>query len=164
MSTLMLVTRRAKALHLYGTRSDRAPIEWPWVDRQLTEAGTYWVVARTSGQPHPRPVWGIWHDQLLYLSVGGPALLLALRDGSAVTVHLDSGMDVIIVEGTCTHGAPTSPELIESYNRKYDWDYQVSQYGELTQVAPARILAWRSAGWAGRDGFQATGRWDFPGT
>ncbi len=159
----MLVTRRAKALHLYGTPSDRASVEWPWVDRQLTEAGTYWVVARASGQPHPRPVWGIWHEQLLYLSVGSPALLLALRDGAAVTVHLDSGTDVIIVEGTSTRGAPTSPELIESYNRKYDWEYQVSQYGELTQVTPARILAWRSAGWAGRDGFQATGRWDFHG-
>ena len=53
------------------------------------------------------------------------------------------------------------PGVIERYNAKYDWDYQVGEYGELAVVEPARVMAWRSGGWAGRDGFQATGRWDF---
>jgi hypothetical protein len=28
-------------------------------------------------------------------------------------------------------------------------------------VAPLKVVAWRSAGWAGREGFQHTGKWRF---
>lgn len=80
-----------------------------------------------------------------------------------VTVHLDSGTDVVLVEGTISSDArdeaPSS--VIEAYNTKYDWDYQVAQYGDLVVVQPVRVLAWRTAGWAGRDSFQATGCWTF---
>ncbi|CAN5657968.1 hypothetical protein BH24ACT5_BH24ACT5_19960 [soil metagenome] len=53
-------------------------------------------------------------------------------------------------------------QLLNAYNAKYDWDYMVDEYGPFTLVEPAKVIAWRSAGWAGRDGFQATGRWTFP--
>jgi hypothetical protein len=148
-------------LHLYGALSERAPLAWPWVDEQITAAGTYWLVARTQGHPHPRPVWGIWHEQRLYLSIGSPVLLRAVREDPAVTIHLDSGTDVVIVEGVTSPSTPTRPALIQAYNRKYDWDYVVSQYGELTVVEPTKVLAWRTAGWAGRGSFQTTGCWVF---
>jgi hypothetical protein len=125
------------------------------------DAGTYWVVARTPGHPHPRPVWGIWSQQRLHLSIGSPTLRRAIRDEPAVTIHLDSGTDVGIVEGLVTPSVPTSPALIQDYNQKYDWDFQVWQYGELTQVQPGKVLAWRTAGWSGRDSFQNTGSWVF---
>ena len=41
--------------------------------------------------------------------------------------------------------------MIQAYHQKYDWDFQVSQYGELTEVEPMKVLAWRTAGWAGHD-------------
>jgi len=76
---------------------------------------------------------------------------------------VDSGTDVVLVEGmtsrTTQHETPTS--IIQAYNAKYDWDYQVAQYGELIVVQPLRVLAWRTAGRAGRDSFQATGCWHF---
>jgi hypothetical protein len=157
------VAPREEALRLYGATSDHAPLAWSWVDEQLRLAGTYWVVARTPGHPHPRPVWGIWHGQRLYLSVGSPTVLRALDREPAVTVHLDSGTDVVLVEGTTglTSQGATPPSSVEAYNAKYDWDYEIARYGELTVVEPVRVLAWRSAGWAGRDSFQATGCWVF---
>jgi hypothetical protein len=161
----VVVAPRERALRLYGAPSDQARLAWSWVEDQLETAGIYWLVARTPGHPHPRPVWGVWHGQKLYLSIGSPALLRAVDQDPAVTVHLDSGTDVVLVEGTTSpvaqQGTPSS--IIEAYNAKYDWDYQVDQYGELIVVQPLRILAWRTAGWAGRDSFQATGCWDFDG-
>ncbi len=154
---------RERALRLFGDRSDRAPLAWSWVEEQLEAAGTYWLVARGPGHPHPRPVWGIWYGLRLHLSVGSPSLQRAISRDPMVTVHLDSGTDVVLVEGTTGSAAEdeTSASVIEAYNAKYDWDYQVAQYGALIVVQPVRVLAWRTAGWAGRDSFQATGCWGF---
>jgi hypothetical protein len=155
------VTPRQRDLRLYGSASGKAPLTWPWVEQQLAGAGTYWVNARGEGHPHPRPVWGVWFAQQLHLSIGSPTLRRAIREEAAVTVHLESGTDVVIVEGLVTPSAASAPALVEAYNRKYDWDYQVAQYGELTQVQPGKVLAWRTAGWAGRDSFETTGCWTF---
>jgi hypothetical protein len=158
------VPGREQPLRLYGQRSDRAPLAWSWVEEQLAAAGTYWVVGQSRGHPHPRPVWGVWDEQRLHLSVGSPVLRRALRAHPAATVHLDSGTDVVIVEGLATEVTSTAPAAVEAYNRKYDWDYRTADYGELTVVAPVTVLAWRTAGWAGRDSFQQTGRWVFDRT
>ena len=155
------MTRRETALRLYGRASDRPALAWSWVEQQLTDAGTFWVVGRTQGHPHPRPVWGVWHAQRLHLSLGSPALVRAVRQDPAVTVHLESGTDVVIVEGFAAAGLPNEQALIHAYNRKYDWDYRVEQYGHLTSVEPTTVMAWRAAGPAGRDSFAETGCWTF---
>ena len=153
--------RQERDLRLYGATSDRVSLGWPWVEQQLSDAGTYWVIARSPGHPHPRPVWGIWSHEQLHLSIGTPALRRALREDPADTVHLDSGTDVVIVEGLPIPTAATASELIQAYNQKYDWDYQASQYGEFATVQPQKVLAWRTAGVAGRDSFRSTGCWIF---
>ena len=152
---------RERPLRLYGAASEHEPLPWSWVQDRLLAAGTYWVVAHAP-DPHPRPVWGVWNDLQLYLSIGSPVLSRSIGPGFPVTVHLDSGTEVVIVEGAAAPGVPgsTPPSVIEQYNAKYDWDYQVGEYGELSVVMPATVKAWRSGGWAGRDGFQAAGSWD----
>ncbi len=147
-------------LRLYGKPSDKSELDWEWVDGQLSAAGTYWVTARTNGHPHPRPVWGVWSGQRLHLSVGTPRTAGALAADPTVTVHLDSGTEVVIVEGRAV-GSSSDPAVLASYDRKYDWSYDLSLYGSLTCVAPETVLAWRTAGWAGRESFQQTGRWRF---
>jgi hypothetical protein len=67
----------------------------------------------------------------------------------------------VIVEGSAA-GSAADSHLVDAYNAKYDWNYTVDEYGPFTLVEPAKVIAWRSTGWAGRDGFQATGRWVFP--
>ncbi len=150
----------AVPLRLYGQQSQKPALGWAWAQFQLESAGTYWVVPRSEGHPHPRPVWGVWREECLYLSIGTPATLRALADDPNVTVHLDSGTDVVIVEGRARQPV-SSGDRITAYNQKYDWDYDVGKYGPLQCVEPAVVLAWRAAGWAGRDSFQETGRWQF---
>ena len=149
---------RERDLVLYGTVGDHPRLAWDWVDQQLEGAGIYWVVAPSAGYPHPRPVWGVWLDETLHLSVGSPGLRTTIANGTPVTVHLDSGTDVVITEG---HAGlvPTEVGALAAYDRKYDWTYDLDAYGPLMVVLPAKVLAWRSAGPAGRDGFAKTGCW-----
>jgi hypothetical protein len=151
---------RFTSLQLYGQPSDTEALGWDWVDAQLRQAGTYWVTARTRGHPHPRPVWGVWLENHLHLSIGTPMTATALAADPAVTVHLESGTDVVIVEGRAVD-ASSNTDVLASYDRKYDWSYDADKYGPLTCVAPETVLAWRTAGWAGRESFQQTGRWRF---
>jgi len=151
---------RPGRLRLHGAASERAALDWSWVSGRLASAGTYWVVAKTSAVPHPRPVWGTWHDDRLHLSIGSPTITRELHSDPMVAVHLESGTDVVIVEGSVLTDSTTA-EMIDHYNRKYDWDYRIGEYGELTIVQPVKVLAWQAAGWAGRESFQATGCWLF---
>jgi len=143
----------------YGQRSASPKLEWAWVEAQLASAGTYWTSVGSAEQPHPRPVWGIWADGVLHLSIGSPRLAAAVA-GQAVTVHLDSGTDVVIVEGSVATKT-ADPGLIAAYDAKYTWKYDVGTYDPLTTIRPHAVLAWRSAGWAGRGGFVATNRWSW---
>ena len=145
---------------MYGQPSELPPLAWSWVEAELARAGSYWVTARGARHPHPRPVWGVWGQGQLHLSIGSPVVSRLLDDDAAVSVHLSSDVDVVIVEGHVA-GFAESSALYEAYNDKYDWDYTIEEYGPMTTVTPGKVLAWRSTGWAGRDGFQQTGRWRF---
>jgi hypothetical protein len=154
----------SEPLRMYGQVSDIGPLEWSWVRSQLEAAGTYWVVARPDAHPHPhpRPVWGVWVDGALWLSIGSPVVARQLTVDPAVTVHLDSGTDVVAVEAVATEvpgGDLTA--VVAAYDAKYDWHYTVDEYGPLTRLEPATVVAWRAAAWAGRDGFRQVGRWRF---
>jgi hypothetical protein len=155
------MTPRGGRLTMYGSPADLAAIDWEWVDEQLATADFYWIVAACTDRPAAaRPVWGVWWEQRLLLSVGSPQVRAALDDDGPVTVHLGGGLDVVIVEGTVVGTSGAAP-AVGAYDAKYDWRYDLGQYGPFTVVAPAKIMAWRSAGPAGREGFQAAGRWTF---
>lgn len=145
---------------MYGRPSEAAPLAWSWVEAELVAAGAYWVTARGAGHPHTRPVWGIWSEGQLHLSIGSPVVARLLEDDAAVSVHLGSDVDVVIVEGR-VGGFAEAAQSYETYNTKYDWNYTIDDYGPLTTIIPTKILAWRSAGWAGREGFRQAGRWRF---
>lgn len=147
-------------LVMYGSPAEARGLEWRWVAEQLVVAGAYWTVTPSSVHPHPRPVWGVWLDDVLYLSIGSPRLSADARDDAAITVHLGSVTDVVIVEGFA-RGQNSDAHVLAAYNAKYEWDYTIAEYGPFTTVVPGKVMAWRSAGWAGREGFQQTGRWRF---
>ncbi|MFZ4518745.1 MAG: hypothetical protein ACOYOP_10170 [Microthrixaceae bacterium] len=150
----------SERLNMYGAPTTHPRLPWVWVEEQLAAAATYWVVVQGRTHPHPRPVWGVWTDQLLHLSIGSPLISRSLSDESELSVHLDSGVDVVIVEGRVI-GRTETGRVLRAYDEKYDWTYAVDEYGPLTTIAPSTVLAWRCTGWAGRDGFQQTGRWRF---
>lgn len=143
---------------MWGRPSDAESLSWSWVQEQLEKAGTYWVVARGQRHPHPRPVWGIWDAERLYLSIGSLRVNRDLQADPAVTINLSSDTDVVIVEGQAA-GVTGDARYVTQYNTKYDWNYTTDEYGPLTIVTPESIIAWRSQGWAGRDGIKQSGRW-----
>ena len=147
-------------LRMFGAPTDHAPLEWAWVEEQLSGSDTYWVTPTATPWPHPRPVWGIWAGERLCLSLGSPVIRAALAADPRCTIHLPSGTDVVIVEGEAA--APVSAsELIAAYDAKYDWEYALDDYGPFTAIAPLTVSAWRAVGPAGRDGFGQSGRWSF---
>jgi hypothetical protein len=123
----------------YGQPSDHDPLEWSWVDGQLLAAGIYWVVAGSDEHLHPRR---------------------ALAVDARVTVHLESGTDVVIMEGR-SESPCDDDRVIAAYDQKYDWSYDIAEYGPLTAIAPLTVLAWQVAGWRGGESFQRSGRWEF---
>jgi len=148
----------AVPLRMYTAPTEHDELPWAWVEEQLASAGTYWVSGAGADGAHPRPVWGVWDDGQLHLSVGTPSLRRALAPGTSATVHLDSGTDVVIVDGI-VWGMTDDPLAIAGYDAKYDWQYAVADYGPLLVVDATTVYAWRTRGPAGRDGFAASGKW-----
>jgi hypothetical protein len=79
-----------------------------------------------------------------------------LASDPALSVHLDGATDIVIVEGLVASRS-TDTSVISEYDAKYDWHYDLDEYGPLQCSKPDAVLAWRSAGWAGREGFHQTG-------
>jgi hypothetical protein len=148
---------RRTPLRMYTQVSDLPELDWHWVEEELTTATLYWVAVETTGHPHPRPVWGVWADDRLHLSIGTPAIRRA-APGTPVTVHLDGAIDVVIVEGSIG-GQTAATDLVAAYDAKYDFSYDADTYGPFQTIEPSAVLAWRSAGPAGKDGFREAGRW-----
>jgi hypothetical protein len=149
---------------MYTQVSEVAELDWRWVEERLAESGTYWVSAADDGEfPHPRPVWGVWDGAELLLSLGSPIVNRALDANPRVTVHLESGTEVVLVEGRASIGDDdaTLGRFLSAYDRKYDWKYDATEYGPPRVVHPRRVFAWRTAGFAGRDGFREVGKWTF---
>jgi hypothetical protein len=106
-------------------------LPWTWAVERLTAERNYWVVSvRRDGFPQARPVWGVWHEVGLLLSVGhGGLQRTPARDTPAmpVTVHVDSAVDVVILEG-----------VIDRIGTN---DYEGRQRPTLTVEAEARNAA-----------------------
>ncbi|MCU1503027.1 MAG: pyridoxamine 5-phosphate oxidase [Ilumatobacteraceae bacterium] len=153
------MSMRAVPVRLYTKVSSLEPVEWSWVVDQLRAAPVYWVSGDSGGHPHPRPVWGVWHDDALWLSIGSPQLRAASTAGAAMTVHLESGTEPIIVEGRIDIADHDQSAPIAVYDAKYKWTYDAAEYGPLLRMPPATIFAWQTTGFAGRDSFQAVGKW-----
>lgn len=154
-----LLSMHAVPVRFYTQVSSLDPVEWSWVVDQLRAAPVYWVSVHGGRQPHPRPVWGVWHDDALWLSIGSPQLRAASATGAALTVHPESGIEPVIVEGHADPADRDQSPPIASYDAKYDWSYDLAEYGPLVRLPPTTIIAWRTTGFAGRDSFQAAGKW-----
>jgi hypothetical protein len=113
-------------------------LPWSWAEQQLAAAHNYWVA--TSG-PHASPVWGVWQDATLVFSCGAASRKArALAADPRIVVHLESGAEVVIVEGRAEQ-ISISPELLAAYAEKYG---PVSaEVGNWYRLAPTRVLAWR---------------------
>jgi hypothetical protein len=115
-------------------------LEWTWAEGRLVGAHNYRVA--TAG-PHASPVWGLWQDGGFLFSCGSRSRKArALAADPRIVVHLESGDEVVVVEGVAEPTTATERD-VEAYEAKYD--YRPSAGEGWYRVVPQRVLAWREA-------------------
>ena len=130
MSGSWMVDRPAMATG-YGVGDPKygfEPIEWGWVVERLTASRSYWVATtRADGRPHLSPV---------------PESLKArcLRRDPRVVIHLESGDEVVILEGVARPARATA-EVVYDYARKYGIELGEEPEG-MFRLSLTKALAW----------------------
>jgi nitroimidazol reductase NimA-like FMN-containing flavoprotein (pyridoxamine 5'-phosphate oxidase superfamily) len=140
-------------------------LAWPWAEQRLVRSRNYWVATATAaGAPHARPVWGVWLGERFYFS-SGSRIRTHVEARPEVSVHLESGDECVIVEGTAASlVAPDRVALVTAaYNEKYHWNLE-PRPDEFFEVRPRVVFGWLCDG-SGRDGgalfSQTATRWRF---
>ncbi len=127
---------------MFGGYVGSAKLPWTWATERLTRARNYWIATtRPDGKPHSRPVWGVWLNNSFYFSTGSLAAQnLATRP--IITVHLESGSEVVIIEGVAelVSDIVLIKQVVSLYNQKYNWNLDPNKlpgpfYAVRSQVA-----------------------------
>lgn len=128
-------------------------LTWDWVAAQLTEATNYWLCSvRPDGRPHVVPRWGAFLDNKFYYD-GSPETRHArnIEYNPHVSLHLESGTRVVILEGVSQPAAKPEAEfairLAEAMGDKYgDQGYSPKSdqwdEGGLFVFTPRQCIAW----------------------
>jgi hypothetical protein len=121
-------------------------LPWSHARSRLEQAQNYWVcTATTEGKPHAAPLWGAWVDDRLYFE-GSPATRWGrnLAANPQAIVHLESGSDVVIVEGAILDeddvGEALAERIAASFAVRYN-GYRTQSRGFFILV-PRVSFAW----------------------
>jgi PPOX class probable F420-dependent enzyme len=147
----------------YGISRDLDPARCSWSKATdlLAPARNYWVGStRPDGRPHAMPVWGIWQDDTLYFSTGRNSRKARnLAANPAVVVHLESGDEVVILEGEIeeVHDQPILDRFTDAYDVKYQFRPNTTDPTQLVY----RLRPHTAFTWSEKDYPQSALRWDF---
>ncbi len=136
-------------------------ISWSFVRDRLTSERNYWVATmRPDGRPHAMPVWGIWLDEMLYFSTN-PASRKGrnLAANPNAVVHLESGDDVVILEGIVEEvmEPPLLVRFADVYEAKYQFRPNVSDVASRVYRLRLKVaFAWKE-----KDFLGTATRWSF---
>lgn len=139
---------RPQAPPSYPFGKNLAPmLPWSHVVERLETARYYWLATmRPDGRPHVTPLWGVWVEEALYLD-GPPTAHWArnLAVNPAISVHLESGDDVVILEGM-VEDLTTDPELgsriVDAWNTKYGRLHPDPAGSGILRLRPGTARAW----------------------
>jgi hypothetical protein len=124
------------------------PVSWETVSGWLEAARYYWLACtRRDGRPHAVAIWAVWRDERLFFATSPETVTAQVLSANPnALVHLESAVDVAVVEGSATRLAPADvpSTVVEAYTRKYDWridpaDPEMPYY----VLRPRLVLAWR---------------------
>ena len=148
----------------YGRPDPEDLQDWGDVEEKLRSALNYWLTTvGPAGTPHARPVDGVWVDGALCFG-GSPDARWArnLQTSPAISVHLPSDAEAIIIEGSVEQVSDPSHPLAEASTAATRQKYPQYFSGEAMPFQPFWVLrpstayAWRL------DGFpQRATRWTF---
>jgi hypothetical protein len=127
-----------------GTAEGLLP--WSHATERLAAARNYWVsTTRPDGRPHAVPVWGVWVDETLFHG-GGPATRKArnLASNPHVSVHLESGDEVVIVEGVVDKLTDDNadPDLLRRVDDAYEAKYGMRHGTPVWALRPRVAFGW----------------------
>lgn len=131
----------------YGVpQSSEGMLPWSFARERLERARNYWVcTVRPDGRPHAAPVWGVWAENALYFETALTSQKARnLAANPAIVVHLESGDEVVIVEGTAEQAgslpAERSQQISDAYAAKYG--YRPESAADLYVVRPRVVYGW----------------------
>jgi general stress protein 26 len=120
-------------------------LPWSFVEERMSASRNYWIAsARQDGHPHVAPVWGLWHEGKCFFSTGSDSVKgQNLAANPQVSVHLESGDEVVILEGevTVVEDKTILSSLDQAYNKKYGLDMQGP--GVIFELNAHKVFAWR---------------------
>ncbi len=139
-----------------GTKPKFLP--WDWVTERLERSHSYWIcTTRSDGRPHAVPVWGVYADSAIVFSTDPDSVKARnLKRNPAVTIHLESGDEVVIAEGTI-QVITLNSTIDDAYNKKYKM--RLSTFPApvaLFSLKPRVVLAWRE-----KDFVTSATKWSF---
>src|SRR5262249_17789010 len=105
----------------YGITDDEdGMLPWSWATERLEAARNYWIATASVGHgPAAKPVWGLWRDGVFLFSTGERSRTARdLANDPRVVVHLESGDDVVVLEGSVI-AVEGSREISDDYDAKY---------------------------------------------
>ncbi|MGE3908176.1 MAG: pyridoxamine 5'-phosphate oxidase family protein [Chloroflexota bacterium] len=76
-------------------------LPWSWAEERVAAAKNYWFcTTRPDGRPHSMPAWGAWVNGVFYFD-GSPETRRGknLAQNPAIVIHLESGDEVVVLEG-----------------------------------------------------------------
>ena len=152
--------RRAKFPTDYGSRGSEqdVPLEWSEVEGWIRDAPNYWLTSVTAaGKPHARPVDGVWVDGALCFG-GSPATrwVRNLQENPAVSVHLPTDDEVVILEGTAEYVSdpdhPLAGASTAANKEKYPQYFGDGQrvFHPFWSLRPSVVYAWSLTGFPNR--------------
>jgi hypothetical protein len=124
--------------------STEGVLGWDFVVERMRAGHNYWVVTCSrEGRPHTTPVWGLWMEQAFYFSTDARSRKARnIEVNRSVIVHLESGNEVVILEGEAR--AVGDGPLIQTLSTEYFAKYAVRREGgPVFEVKLAKALAWR---------------------
>lgn len=129
-------------------------LPWSRAVERLEASRNYWIgTTRPDGAPHAAPVWGVWSDGRLVFGTNPSSRKgRNLAHDPRISVHLESGDDVVILEGVAEQlgDDDRAGKVVDAYERKYGWRPEVADMPRWWTLAPALAFAWLES--------------DFPGT
>ena len=136
-------------------------LPWSYVAKRMASARNYWVATtRPDGRPHAAPVWGLWLDGAFYFSsdpTSRKGRNLATR--ADAVVHLESGDDVVVLEGTLERVA--DPASLARFADAYDAKYAIRLDPTDPNYAVYHLRPRAAYAWEERSFVQSMTRWQF---
>lgn len=133
---------------MYGLKPRKQYLPFSHAEDRLAKSRNYWIcTSRPDGRPHSIPVWGFWIDGAVYFGTASASRKARnLTQNAAVSIHLDSGDDVVILEGTAVEVDLTDKSIVKQVDAasraKYKMPLMVTPGTVLYSVRPRVVLAW----------------------